>query len=457
MMKKRSYLDKKERTSTVYHVIQVSLFFILLFAGCVIGFLMPLRPAVSDLEKRELTQFPTFSKEAFIDGSYFKQMDTWYADTFPFRDQLLAVNSDIQELYGVRGQQIHGGGNQSGDEIPTGPADITPSSADIQNPTPSQQESTPAISAAGEEGSAGSENTVAPQLHGSIYIDGKDAYGIYYFNLEAANLYIDAVNRMANGLNGQATVYAMMIPNNSGILLSEAKQKEIGGSDQTAAIDYYYKSMDASVKKVPIFDTLSKHKQEKIFFSTDHHWTALGAYYSYEQFAAVKGIKAHALEDYEKMSFPNFIGSYYSSTQAKELKDNPEVIDAYVPISVNRMVITEKDGNHLNWPIVNDVSSYSAGNKYSCFIGGDNPYSVIDNPAVQDGSICLVIKESFGNALVPFLVDHYQKIIVVDYRYYQDNLIQLARNNNVTDVIFANNIEAISGKQIMTKMNALVQ
>lgn len=452
-MEKEQYLKKKEKVSNIYHIIQISLFLGILLIGCIAGFLLPLRPTVSELEKRTLTEFPTFSKESFLDGSYFKQMDTWYADTFPFRDKLLSINSEIQDLYGIRGQQIHGGGNNTGDEIPTGPVTPTePESNDTQTTAPITE--APAAQNGTDRADA---NTVAPQVHGSIYVDGKRAYGIYYFNLEAANIYVNTVNRMAEGLKGQANVYAMMIPNNSGILLSESKQKEIGGSDQQAAIDYYYKSMSSDVKQVPIFDTLFEHKEENIFFATDHHWTALGAYYSYEQFAKVKGIQAHRLEEYQKMSFPNFIGSYYSSTQAKELKDNPEVVDAYVPLSVNKMSITEKSGNQLNWPIVNDVSSYQPGNKYSCFIGGDNPYSVIQNPTITDGSTCLVIKESFGNAFVPFLVDHYQKVIVVDYRYYSNNLIQLAKENNVTDVIFANNIEAISGKESMTKMNSLVQ
>ena len=448
-MEKERFLKKNEKVSKIYHIIQCVLFFCILLCGCVVGFLMPLRPKVSDLEKRTLTEFPKFSKQGFLDGSYLKDMDTWYADTFPFRDQLLAVNSDIQELYGLRGQQIHGGGNNTGDEIPTGAMTTTASETKEPETTVAESESSSEQTTVAQ--------TVAPQVHGSIYVDGKQAYGIYYFNLDAANLFIDTVNRMANGLKEQATVYAMMIPDNSGVLLSESRQKEIGGSDQRAAIDYYYKSMNGNVVQVPIFDALYEHREEKIFFATDHHWTALGAYYSYQQFAKAKGIKAHELSEYEKMSFPNFIGSYYSSTQANELKNNPETVDAYIPLSTNRMSITEKSGNQLNWPIVNDVSSYQPGNKYSCFIGGDNPYSVIDNPNISDGSTCLVIKESFGNAFVPFLVDHYQKVIVVDYRYYNENLIQLAKENHVTDVIFANNIEAISGKESMTKLNSMVQ
>src|SRR5699024_9653503 len=178
-MEKERFLKKNEKVSKIYHIIQCVLFFCILLCGCVVGFLMPLRPKMSDLEKRTLTEFPKFSKQGFLDGSYLKDMDTWYADTFPFRDQLLAVNSDIQELYGLRGQQIHGGGNNTGDEIPT--AAMT--TAESKEPETTVVESSSAQTT--------TEQTAAPQVHGSIYVDGKQAYGIYYFNLDAANLFID--------------------------------------------------------------------------------------------------------------------------------------------------------------------------------------------------------------------------------------------------------------------------
>ena len=120
--------------------------------------------------KGTLTEFPKFSKQGFLDGSYSKDMDTWYADTFPFRDQLLAVNSEIQELYGLRGQQIHGGGNNTGDEIPTGAMTTTASETKEPETTVAESESSSEQTTVAQ--------TVAPQVHGSIYVDGKQAYGI---------------------------------------------------------------------------------------------------------------------------------------------------------------------------------------------------------------------------------------------------------------------------------------
>jgi hypothetical protein len=79
-----------------------------------------------------------------------------------------------------------------------------------------------------------------------------------------------------------------------------------------------------------------------------------------------------------------------------------------------------------------------------CFIGGDNPYSVISNPSVTDGSSCVILKESYGNCFVPYLVDHYQNVYVIDYRYYTGDLTSFIRDNHVSDVIFLNNVEAVT-------------
>ena len=141
-------------------------------------------------------------------------------------------------------------------------------------------------------------------------------------------------------------------------------------------------------------------------------------------------------------------GSFYSfSNQSEILKNNADTITAYVPKGTNVIRYLEKGGEEKKWNIINDVSAYAPGVKYSCFIGGDNPFSWINNPDITDGSSCVIIKESYGNAFVPFLVDHYQMVYVVDYRYYEDNLIDFVKENKVQDVIFLNNADALTKRQ----------
>ena len=123
----------------------------------------------------------------------------------------------------------------------------------------------------------------------------------------------------------------------------------------------------------------------------------------------------------------------------------------------------DHNGSTVHWSIINDVSAYDSGAKYSTFAGADEPFSQIDNPNLSDGSSCVVIKESYGNAFVPFLVDHYQHVYIVDYRYfykypkYNNSLVQLVQENNIQDVIFLNNAEAMVGYGRISEMNSLFQ
>ena len=65
------------------------LFFLCLTLGMLFSLIIPLRPTYSDVEKRELAKFPEFSFTALVSGRYFKDIDTWFADTFPFREGLI--------------------------------------------------------------------------------------------------------------------------------------------------------------------------------------------------------------------------------------------------------------------------------------------------------------------------------------------------------------------------------
>ena len=170
-----------------------------------------------------------------------------------------------------------------------------------------------------------------------------------------------------------------------------------------------------------------------------------------------KGITPTSLGKYETMVFDNFIGSLYSaSNQAPSLADNPDVITAYIPLATNRMTYTDVDGNTFDYDIIYDVSDWDSGSKYNCFIAGDQPLEEIHNPNMSDGSSCVVIKESFGNAFVPFLVDHYETVYVVDYRYYPEGLTALIRDKGIKDVIFINNISAATTSSLVSNIEEIV-
>ena len=294
-----------------------------------------------------------------------------------------------------------------------------------------------------------------PYQSGGVYVVGSAGYEMYNYVGSLAEKYQSTVNAVADSLSGVSQVYAMAIPLSSGITLPDELFSDIPGSDQAQAEKDILAGLGQNVKTIPLHDVMMSHRTEYIYFRTDHHWTALGAYYAYVQFCTAKGITPHNLSDYEVSQFPGFLGSFYNDGGKPDaMKSDPDTVNAYHPVSATAsMKYGDNENSTLTGgQVIFDESTASASLKYGTFIMGDNPFTVIENPEVSNGESCIVVKESFGNAFVPFLVDHYQTVYVVDYRYYSGSVTQLARDKGVKDVLFVNNLSAIRGSYQMGKL-----
>ena len=294
-----------------------------------------------------------------------------------------------------------------------------------------------------------------PYQSGGVYVVGSAGYEMYNYVGSLAEKYQSTVNAVADSLSGVSQVYALAIPLSSGITLPDELFSDIPGSDQAQAEKDILAGMGQNVKTIPLHDVMMSHRTEYIYFRTDHHWTALGAYYAYVQFCTAKGITPHNLSDYEVSQCPGVLGSFYNDGGKPDaMKNDPDTVNAYHPVSATAsMKYGDNENSTLTGgQVIFDESTASASLKYGTFIMGDNPFTVIENPEVSNGESCIVVKESFGNAFVPFLVDHYQTVYVVDYRYYSGSVTQLARDKGVKDVLFVNNLSAIRGSYQMGKL-----
>ena len=436
---------KRNNWQSKIRPVKLVIFFGVLAALCVIGIFLP-RPTESEIEKRKLTEFPRFTWGSFWDGSWFSGIDTWYADTYPLREALIAGNKTVQSLYGIRTDVIVGGENQ-GEVIP----DIGEGKGEL--PTlpqddPEQKEEEPPRD--------GNVNADGEMISG-IFVSDNVGYGLYYFVQKNADWYAAILNEMDKRLEGRAQLYSLIAPINGGVLLSDARQRELNVSNQRESIRYIYSRMAEDIKTVEVFDTLRAHVDEYIYFHTDHHWTALGAYYAYTQYAAAAGLTPHTLEQFEKVEYPNFLGTYYSVSGITSLGANPDTVIAYKPMGTNKMKMTMADGVTYDWFVVNDVTSYGSSMKYGTFAGGDQPYNVVENPEITDGSACLVIKDSYGNALIPYLVDHYQYLYWVDFRHYKGSIYDLVEEKNIKDVLVLQQIYNTGDSGALKKLQAFAE
>lgn len=487
-----------------------------------LGILLPLRPRYSDAEKRELKQFPAFSLQGLFAGSYFRDISSWYQDSYPGKEEWMLLASKTKAFYGLQGEQIYGAAEQVKEEIPTGEGAMAETFALKKDGEGVQEDGTEKKESDGEgqrkadarDKKEGKEQTeegkgteekqeeaeakqsaevkqssyakqgstkekeensnfetdaegnlqikkvdkaenVAGEQIGSLYLNGDSAYELYYFSEKAVRAHASLLNTV-QAMFPKVKLSAMIVPNSFGVILDPKVQEKLASSGMDQAIAYSYSLMDKRVNTVNVFDALSAHKKEYIYFRTDHHWTQLGAYYGYQEYCKSMGYSTKPLSDYQKMDFPEFYGTFYFFMNRPEsLKGHPDQVTAYQG-SMNSMQYTDSKGNLQEGKLINDASQMLPGNKYNCFMLGDHGYVEIHNEGAPRKKSILVLKDSYGNAFVPLLAQDYRDVYVVDYRHYQGNASSLIREKGIEEILFLNNIMGI-GESLSQKMLAVFQ
>lgn len=446
-------LLKSIRSQHVVDINMVRIVLTLWLAAAVLAILPMFRESYSEVEKRELKKFPKFTFLSLASGDYFDEIGLWFSDTFPLRDGFVSLNTKVNNAFGINTVQVHGD-VQQGDEIPDVNAqeqggDIDSSQVESTTTPESEPEPQPQLPA-------------VEQLGAMLIIDNA-AYEYYNFNQAVSQNYSAAVSRAAAILDGKSKVYNMIIPTSMAITLPENFSGSTNSSDQKKAIDYMYSLMSPTVNKINVYDTLLSHKDEYIYFRTDHHWTSLGAYYAYRELMNAKGATPAELSAFKEYKYEGFLGSFYAeSGQKASLGNTPDYVLAYEPLQTQfiRTFTPATMPEGKDYHIVANGDKLSAANKYLTFVCGDHPYGIITNPNITDGSSCLVIKESFGNAMVAYLTQNYQNVYVVDYRYinqvFPGTLRQFVDERGIQDVMFINNISATRSPALVNAMNAFV-
>lgn len=297
------------------------------------------------------------------------------------------------------------------------------------------------------------------KTYNGVYLIDNMAYEGYNYSDSAAENYAKLVNKVASDLEGITNVYDLVIPTAIGVVLPDDMKDKINPEDQAARIDQIFAKMNDSVIPVNCFDRLLAHRNEYLYFRTDWHWNGPGAYYAYEEFCQVKGITPYTMEQRTERQFGNYLGGLYQQNCKKDpaLAATPDTVYAYMPYCTSAtMKFTDTSGKTMAWDIITDVSSWNSASKYNTFAGSDQPFAEFTNPEVTDGSVLVVVKESFGNALLSYLVDHYSKVYEIDYRYWKGDLVQFCKDRGADDLLFANNIGMIRTNLLIGKLDGII-
>lgn len=438
-------------------------FFVVLAVLTVVSFIIPLRPTVSYIEKRELAKFPEFSAEALVSGDYFDEITTWFSDTFPGRETWLEVSSYTKSFYGSSDIMIGdeeekfddpsiyetGSPTEEPTEVATTSAETGPAA---EPPTEGtiilEEEEVTAPAAPVEEWGGVDAGANEITKSGTVIQIGDSLFTREDFNATYSSRYVSVVNHVAEKYADQGIrVVSAAPPQAIGVLIEPEYMQNLKSIDQADVLNYFNENLSDEVYFVDTVSVLREHNDEYIYFRTDHHWTALGAYYVYEAICEQLDLEAAALDDFELWDQGRFIGSlYYKAPKTKALTE--DVVYAYNPVGDLNTRIYKSGTSGFEHTVLTDMSKSNANSKYMTFLAGDHPLVRIINNDLPDAGNVLVIKDSFGNAMAPFFTQNYHKVYVVDYRYYSESMSTLIKSFDIDDVIFLPNVSEIQTKAV---------
>lgn len=345
----------------------------------------------SPVEKRELQTRPEISITKVLDGRFQKKYESYLRDQFPGRDHWVSFQTDMELFMGKN--EIH-----------------------------------------------------------NVYI-GKNHYLLEHytkkeFDPQQISKNLQALEKFVGKAKQNADVHVMMVPTKSWVLREKLPAFAPHYKEQKFydALQQKSEKEDVLISVEPVLDA---HKEEEIYYRTDHHWTTLGAWYAYEQYTKAVGGDLQRAQG--KKKFRCISKDFYGTTYAKiNYARQADKIEIYEPADKLRVVYNmgEKKTKTLY-----DFSFLKTADQYSVFTGGNQAVLEITG-GIKNGKTLLLIKDSFANSILPFLAEDYEKLVVVDLRQLNVSGDRLLEMFSPTDIlILYNSAQFAQDKEFEIKCN----
>lgn len=263
---------------------------------------------------------------------------------------------------------------------------------------------------------------------------------------------VNAVNGFAAD-NPDVPVFFMLAPT-SGDIYSDELPKNAPMLDEKSFIDEIYGGLSPDISTIDAYSVMSLNKDSYIYYRNDHHWTSYGAYLAYTAAAKKMGFTAAPLSSFDiEHASDSFKGTLYSSALYDGIE--ADTIDFYHP----------KDGCKITGEYVyksfgeepefyDDIyfrEYLDVKDKYSAFTGSNQPLIKITSDST--GGKLLVIKDSYAHSFVPFLMQNYSEVTMLDLRYIQISYKELIDVSEYDGVLFLYNASTFSTDENLKKLS----
>lgn len=327
----------------------------------------------SEWENRYLEQRPKLTFSSFLDSSFGKSYETYINEQFPFRKQWIQIKAGTEQAIG--------------------------------------------------------------KLENNGIVKGEQGY-LFTKQMEVGEQISKNINVISNFAKKQKKdIYVGIIPNSYGIL-TEQLPKGLPNINQKKWIKKYETELteNENIHVLSMKEALEQHKNEPIFYHTDHHWTTLGAYYGYERICNVLNEKPIPLNQLKSSTIHNFYGTLDAKYKGVGIKPDNII---YYHIPVKKISINGKEKNSLY-----DMEKINKRDKYAMFLHGNNNLIKIKTNQSKKGKL-LMIKDSYSNSLIPFLTLHFREIYVIDLRYFTGSVSKLMEEKKIDKTIFLYNFDTL--------------
>ena len=332
----------------------------------------------SDNENRYLATKPKFTFEKLNNGSYAKEYEEYITDQFILRDKWISIKTY-------------------------------------------------------------SERAMLKKDINGVYF-GKDDYLIEKyegFNEEQVNKNINRLNEFISTYNkkiGENHVKVMIVPTASEVL--KDKLPLFAYDNTQKRLISYINNVLPEGTTIDLISLFENYKDEYIYYRTDHHWTSLGAYYAYKKWGQEVNIETYNSSDFyiEEVS-SDFYGTIYSKVNTKV---KPDSIHLYNLKDKNIEYKLDYDLGQKVTDSIYDFKKLEGKDKYAVFLGGNNGLVNIKTNVGNNRKL-LIIKDSFANSFIPFVINNFSEVSVVDFRYYNMKISEYIEKENFTDILFLYN------------------
>ncbi|GKX32136.1 hypothetical protein SH1V18_46160 [Vallitalea longa] len=262
---------------------------------------------------------------------------------------------------------------------------------------------------------------------------GENEYLLENYNMPKDNIIINnikAINNYQSRLENMKT-YVLLPP--TSVKINEDKLPLFASPyDELITIDRMKKNLQ-NISFIDVYDNLKNSSNEYIFFRTDHHWTMRGAYYAYVKLADAMDIKPLGIDEFDINVVSNdFYGTLYS--KANNYRIEPDYIEVFEPKMKRNVSVNYINSNILANSLY-EKNHLETKDKYSYFLDGNHPIVTIKSD-VSNGKKLVIFKNSYAHCLIPFLVNHYEEIHVLDLRFYKLDVYEYINQNNITETLF---------------------